>query len=69
MPEPYAGRLTLLWPDQDPDSPTEAENLWREVCPHVEVRVIPGTHETCRTTYADEFSSELQACLNDVSGT
>ena len=69
MPEPYAGRLTLLWPDQDPDSPTEAEKLWREVCPHVEIRVIPGTHETCRTTYADEFSSELQACLDDVSGT
>jgi amino acid adenylation domain-containing protein len=64
LPEPYDGPMTILWPEGEPESAAEAEKYWREVSNDIQFRVIPGDHVTCRSTYAEIYARELQACLD-----
>jgi len=65
---PYSGPITLLWPAEDPVGPGEAARWWRRVAPRVDVRVIPGTHQTCLTEHASSAAEELRRCLGETHG-
>jgi amino acid adenylation domain-containing protein len=62
---PYPGEITIL--------KAQAEHLggvWgvkaREE-KNIKVRIIPGSHMTCRTTYIGEFAAALKRCLSTPS--
>ena len=63
FPHLYPGKLTYLFARENPDSrklwwgkAVEAENA--------EIYTVPGTHETCRTTYLHDLAAQLETCLD-----
>lgn len=67
VPRPFAGRLTVLWPEDDPH--VEEQKLgtahWHRLAREVEIRNIPGTHATCLTTHWEALAEELAGSLED----
>jgi thioesterase domain-containing protein len=62
VPHSYPGKMTYLFAQDNPDG----RHLWWGT-PHetarVEIRVIPGTHETCRTEHLHALADQLSGCL------
>jgi len=68
VPLPYAGRVTLFWPEHDPTSPEAAVEGWEQVAGQVELQVVPGDHLTYSTRHLPEFGSRLRDCLRAAKG-
>lgn len=62
-PRPYTGRITLLWPADDPIDAETAASWWRSVAASVGVEVVPGTHITCLTLQAKASAETITRCL------
>jgi thioesterase domain-containing protein len=62
-PGPYAGRVTLFWPERDEEAPSEAARWWRQVAAEVELEVLPGDHLSYATRHVEAFARALDACL------
>jgi hypothetical protein len=64
VPLRYAGRVTLLWPDQDMSGyrgdPTWG---WGRVA-RVDVHAVPGDHHGAITTHVEALANCLKGCLN-----
>ncbi len=64
-PGPYGGPVVLLWPEEQrsrhPGDPTHG---WGAVAPALEVRVIPGGHLSCVTTYVRVVAAEIRRTLD-----
>jgi amino acid adenylation domain-containing protein len=67
FPGPYAGRVTLFWPSEDPEMPQEAADAWREVAREVELHVIPGTHTMGLAKNVRLLAEELERCLGALA--
>jgi len=66
-PRPYDGDVVLLWPaDYKTAHGADATQGWAAVARRVDVRIIPGTHETCTTTHIDALADRLRACLDEA---
>jgi len=66
-PPPYDGDVVLLWPvDQKTAYGADATQGWGVVARRVDVRAIPGTHETCTTEHIGALSDCLRACLDEA---
>jgi hypothetical protein len=65
VPRRYSGRVTVLWPRDDPGAPARRDPSggWRALAEDVEVRTVPGTHASCLTTHWEALAAELSACL------
>lgn len=50
MPGPYSGKLTLLWPDDEPETASEALSCWKQITPNAELRELAAGHQACLTT-------------------
>jgi len=65
VPKRYRGRVTLLWPHEDLGGgckdPTQG---WQRVARQIEVRTVPGGHETCISKYASDLADHIKACLD-----
>lgn len=64
-PTRYRGKITYLFARENFDS----RKLWwgnASETANAEIFTIPGTHETCRTTYLHDLARQLSACLNRV---
>jgi thioesterase domain-containing protein len=61
-PRPYPGKVTYLFAKDNPDG---RKLWWGKVkeADNVEIRTIPGTHETCRTEHIHDLADELRMCL------
>lgn len=68
-PEPYVGRVTLLWPQEDAARARRADPTleWRALAAEVDVHMIPGTHETCTTTHIESLAACVAACTTRSS--
>lgn len=66
VPGPYAGKVTLIWPNDEPESPTEAATAWRRVATDVELRVLPSSHYACLTIDAPLLAREMASCIEQV---
>jgi hypothetical protein len=64
-PARYRGKITYLFARENPDS---RKLWWGNVSEtaNAEIFTIPGTHETCRTTYLHDLAQQLSACLNQA---
>jgi thioesterase domain-containing protein len=62
-PRPYPGRITLLWPADDPIEAETAASWWRNVAGRVDVEVVPGTHVTCLTFQVKASAETITRCL------
>jgi thioesterase domain-containing protein len=65
VPGRYAGRVTLLVPEE---RPRQAPDLgWSRVAAQVEVRIVPGAHLTAITMHAAAVAKHLRDCLGRAS--
>lgn len=64
-PTRYRGKITYLFARENPDS---RKLWWGNVSEteNAEIFSIPGSHETCRTTYLHDLAQQLSACLNQT---
>ena len=65
-PERYDGRVTVLWPADDPITPEKAARTWSRLARAVELRVLPGSHLTCLTVHAAFAARQIERCLEDA---
>jgi amino acid adenylation domain-containing protein len=63
IPRRYRGRIDLLWPAVDAESPLDALTWWRTVSPDVRLEIVPGDHLTAITVHAQVFAQSLTQCL------
>ena len=65
IPRQYLGRVTYFFAGE---RPAKRSIWWGEVTESekVEVHVIPGTHETCRTLHLHDLAEQLRVCLDKV---
>jgi amino acid adenylation domain-containing protein len=68
VPRRYGGRIDLVWPEEDAESPVDAATAWRAVSPDVRLDVVRGNHLTAITIHAREFAQCLARRLADDSG-
>lgn len=65
VPHPYAGRVILLWPREEPiRHPGDATQGWGSVAPNLAVWDIPGGHLSCVTTHAGAVAAALGRALD-----
>jgi thioesterase superfamily protein len=65
VPSPYPGKLTYLLARENRDSRV----LWwgkPKASENVEIHIIPGDNETCRTVYAEALADALRRCVSAV---
>ena len=66
-PRPYDGDIVLLWPAAHKTGHSDdATQGWAALARRVDVRAIPGTHETCTTKHIDALADCLRACLDEA---
>jgi len=66
-PRPYDGDIVLLWPEGHKTAHgADATQGWAALARRVDVRAIPGTHETCITEHIGALSDCLRACLDEA---
>ena len=60
----YPWKIAIFWTQ----TAFKCTRQWQEIVQGGEVIVksIPGTHRTCRTTYACELAEQIQACLSEA---
>jgi thioesterase domain-containing protein len=63
LPARYAGRLTLLVPEDDWSERAWSIAGWKAVAPQLEIMKLPGEHLTCITTFVDETASRINRLL------
>jgi hypothetical protein len=64
FPDPYAGSVTLLWPQDSPaETLPDAKYWWDRICTQIEFREIPGNNVTCLTRHVDSLAQTLEAAL------
>ncbi|MEN3334096.1 MAG: hypothetical protein V7641_3461 [Blastocatellia bacterium] len=64
VPRRYAGRVTLLWPEELPIEPAgDATCGWRKAAAEVDTHIVPGGHLTCITEYVEHLAERLKLCL------
>ncbi|HEY6543124.1 MAG TPA: thioesterase domain-containing protein, partial [Ktedonobacteraceae bacterium] len=59
--EPFPGKITLIWPREEP-----FPGVWRAKAARekdIELHTIPGTHISCRTDHVKALAEELNRCL------
>jgi len=68
IPHQYPGKITYFFARENPDG---RRLWWGEVAEteNVEIQVIPGTHETCRTEHLHEMAEELRARISKAQRT
>ncbi|MBV9711486.1 MAG: hypothetical protein JO011_11330, partial [Ktedonobacteraceae bacterium] len=63
--EHYAGKIAVFWTEEDS---AKRRKYWERILSgkkKVEVYMVPGTHVTSRTKYADALARSLRDCLNN----
>ena len=67
-PRPYPGKVTYLLAREEP---SYLKTWWGKVAEakELEVHLIPGTHDTCRTDHLQDLAGRLQSCLSMVQTT
>lgn len=65
MPRRYSGKITFFWSS---DEPTWNMAKWVDAmrAGEVELRILPGDNQTCRTTYLPAFAEHLRRCVVDA---
>ena len=63
FPRQYQGKIAYLFARENPDS---RKLWWGQVAEteNTEIFSIPGSHETCRTTYLHDLAKQVRACLS-----
>lgn len=61
-PGEYPGKATFFWAEE---KPSQRRLGWGRGsnAREVEVHIVPGTHDSCRTDHLAELSSELKRCI------
>jgi aspartate racemase len=62
-PRPYAGRIALFWPQDEPRYGEEVIVWWRRLAPDIRIHPIAGTHNTIVTDHAERIADHLGAYL------
>jgi|SRR5579871_6363471 len=68
-PAAYAGRLTVLWPEQETrpvESLDEDAMGWRAVAEEVDLHIIPGDHNSCVSAHIADTAARLRACITET---
>jgi thioesterase domain-containing protein len=64
IPGPYAGRITILWPEHDPcNRPGYPDGVWREVARAVDLSIVRGGHHSCLTRHVESLADRMTQCL------
>jgi hypothetical protein len=64
VPRRYAGRVTLLWPEELPLEPAgDATCGWRKAAAKVDTQIVPGGHLTCITKFVEQLAGYLKLSL------
>jgi len=74
IPQPYSGRVTLLWPSELPveypellvHHPNDPTIGWGEVAEAVDVYQVPGGHITAITKHVQVLGEKLKVCLDEA---
>ncbi|HEV3096083.1 MAG TPA: thioesterase domain-containing protein [Candidatus Dormibacteraeota bacterium] len=63
-PRPYRGKVTYLFARENHD---RRKLWWGQVRPSdgVDIRLTPGTHESCRTDHLDDLAEQIRSCLSE----
>ena len=67
IPDPYAGPVLLLWPEDEPESAKEALRRWRGIAPRVTLKTLSGTHHGCLTSDVHLLARELATAMAAAS--
>lgn len=64
-PGEYPGKATFFWAQE---IPSQRRLGWGQGsnAREVEIHIVPGTHETCRTDHLSEMTDELKKCVEKV---
>jgi amino acid adenylation domain-containing protein len=63
VPEPFPGRVVVLWPDDGPEAAADPGRVWRRLAARVDVRRIPGDHNTVVSRHAALIADHLRVDL------
>jgi amino acid adenylation domain-containing protein len=60
IPGPYDGRVTVLWPEDQPVRNGNVERDWGRVASRVKLVRVPGTHNAAVSRYLDRIAEALR---------
>jgi amino acid adenylation domain-containing protein len=67
IPGSYSGRITLLWPEEEPsETPGDPSMGWGALAPEVEIHSVRGRHLTSITNHIDSIAMRLNDVLQRV---
>jgi amino acid adenylation domain-containing protein len=58
VPRRYAGRLTVLMPEEEPQSIVDAQG-WLSVTARIDIRSVPGDHLSCITEHIEATAEQM----------
>jgi amino acid adenylation domain-containing protein len=61
IPQPYAGRVTILWPSEQIVQNGDVQRDWSRVAPRVTVVPVPGSHHESVSRHIAEIANALRA--------
>ncbi len=61
VPGPYAARVTVLWPAEQPVENGDVRRDWARVASDVEVVSVPGTHDSALFRHLDDIVRTMKA--------
>ena len=63
IPKPYAGRILVLSPNDEPDLHNDPSAGWGRVAPQSKFQVVPGGHITCVTDHLKTLAEHIRSAL------
>jgi thioesterase domain-containing protein/acyl carrier protein len=69
VPQPYGGRVAVLWPTDERFNRERDPTLgWGRVTSQLDMELIPGGHITCVTRHLDKLAARMKAHLERAQG-
>jgi hypothetical protein len=66
IPKPYAGRILVLWPENERDLGNDATAGWGRVAPQLQFEFVPGGHITCITDHLKTLADHIRNGLEEA---
>jgi thioesterase domain-containing protein len=60
IPRPYDGRVTLIWPTEQPFDNGDPRAHWSRVAPDLTLAFVPGTHDTAVSRYVADIADIMR---------
>jgi thioesterase domain-containing protein len=64
IPRPYDGRVTVLWPLEQPDEIGDTRN-WSRIAPLAQIAYVAGTHHVAVSRHLHQIAAAMQGAFRE----